>query len=314
MMSSCIPDAARDVGKVVLECDSRLAGLFKRSFPGVDVYGTRRIKSVERPEKYTVDAGAAIGSLPLFYRPTPESCPGTPYLVADPERRLQWRALLDSLGRKPKIGICWSGGKKWTNAAGRSMGLEAFRPLMEALDAEWISLQYKDPQQEIAATGLPVRHWPHGATTSDYDDTAALVSELDMVIGVHTACHHLAGALGVPTIVLVPEKSLWIWAVNGSTEQSVPWYRSAKKFQQKSKEPWHETTRRLAAQITSSGAFAVQSGILRGNWVSHVDGCESQGVRIHEGAKDPEDGVHASTDVGCGERANTDRHACMSSM
>ena len=266
MMASCIPDAARDVGKVVLECDPRLAGLFKRSFPGVDVYGTRRVKSVDWPQQYTVDAGAAIGQLPMFYRPTPEACPGTPYLVADPERRLQWRALLDSLGRKPKIGICWSGGRKWTNAVGRSMGLEAFRPLIEAIDADWISLQYKDPQAEIAAAGLPVRHWPHGATTSDYDDTAALVSELDMVIGVHTAVHHLAGALGVPALVLVPSKGLWIWQL-----EPMPWYRSARTFKQRADEPWQKTMQRLSVddQLLDRLGRKGSGGVACGGAVDH---------------------------------------------
>ena len=266
MMASCIPDAARDVGKVVLECDSRLAGLFKRSFPNVDVYGTRRMNNVEWPNKYQIDAGCAIGTLPMFYRPTPESCPGTPYLVADPERRLQWRALLASLGRKPKIGICWTGGKKWTNQAGRAIGLEAFRPLMEAVDADWISLQYKDPQAEIAATGLPVRHWSHGATTTDYDDTAALVSELDMVIGVHTAAHHLAGALGVPAVVLVPSKGLWIWA-----QETMPFYRSARVFRQRDGEEWRRTIQRLAVddQLLDRLGREGSGGVARSGAVDH---------------------------------------------
>ena len=271
MMASCVPDAARDVGKVVLECDPRLAGLFRRSFPGVDVYGTRRVKSVDWPQQYKVDAGAAIGQLPMFYRPTPESCPGTPYLVADPERRLQWRALLDSLGRKPKIGICWSGGKKWTNAAGRSMGLEAFRPLIESIDADWISLQYKDPQAEIAATGLPVRHWPHGATTSDYDDTAALVSELDMVIGIHTAVHHLAGALGVPATVLVPCRGLWIWATPGEAPGQMPWYHAARLFKQRDGEPWENTVARLSVdnQLLDRLGRKGGGGVARSGAVDH---------------------------------------------
>jgi ADP-heptose:LPS heptosyltransferase len=135
------------------------------------------------------------------------------------------------------------------------MGLEAFRPLIEAIDAEWVSLQYKDPQAEIAATGLPVRHWPHGATTSDYDDTAALVSELDMVIGVHTAVHHLAGALGVPALVLVPSKGLWIWATPGATPGQMPWYHAARLFKQRDGEPWENTVARLSSEEISTRAI-----------------------------------------------------------
>ena len=246
MMASCVPDAARDVGQVVLECDSRLEGLFRRSFPQCAVYGTRRQKHSAWVDDHKIDASAGIAQLPMFYRPTPASCPGTPYLVADPERRLQWRALLDSLGPKPKIGLCWSGGRRVTNAAGRAIGLEAFRPLIEAVDADFVSLQYsKGTEAEIAATGLPVRHWPHAVATNDYDDAAALVAELDVVVGVNTAIQHVAGALGVPAIVLVPSKALWIWSTPGNAPGDMPWYRSVRRFQQRDGEPWLTTINRL---------------------------------------------------------------------
>jgi tetratricopeptide (TPR) repeat protein len=251
MMASCLPDAMRDAGKVVLECDARLEGLLKRSFPTIDVYGTRKQKRVEWPAKYDrIDAGCAIGQLPLFYRPTPAACPGTPYLNADPERVIQWRALLDSLGDRPKIGLCWSGGRRWTNAKGRAMGLEALRPLIESLDADFVSLQHTDASDEIAATGLPVKHWPHATQTQDYDDTAALVANLDMVIGVHTAVHHLAGALGVPAVVLVPERGIWIWNLD-----PMPWYRSARIFRQRAGEPWTKTVKRLASDDSIVGGL-----------------------------------------------------------
>jgi hypothetical protein len=118
--------------------------------------------------------------------------------------------------------------------------LEAFRPLIEGLDADFVSLQYKDPTAEIAATGLPVKHWKRAVESTDYDDTAALVAELDMVIGIHTTVHHVAGALGVPGVVLVPSRPSWNYAL-----PVYPWYRSARVFRQRAGEPWVGTIRRL---------------------------------------------------------------------
>jgi hypothetical protein len=159
MYASCVPDAARE-NTVVLECDRRLEGLFRRSFPQIAVYGTRLAKEIEWPNSHKIDANIPCGQLPEFYRPTPDSCPGTPYLVADPERRIQWRALFDSWGPKPKIGIAWSGGSKHNNPEARSAGIDAFRPLIQAIDADWISLQYKgDTLREIEEAGLPVKHY-----------------------------------------------------------------------------------------------------------------------------------------------------------
>lgn len=242
MYASCIQDAAKDCREAILECDKRLEGLFSRSFPGVSVYGTRTQQGIAWPNKHQIDARCPAGQLPEFYRKSPKDCPGTPYLVADPERRIQWRALMDSWGPRPKIGICWSGGSKYNKPKERAIGLEAMRPLIEGLDANFVSLQYKDPTEEIAATGLPVRHYKRACETDDYDDTAALVAELDLVIGVHTTAHHLAGALGIPGIILVPHKTIWIYCL---PDDLMPWYSSARLFKQRDGEKWTETVKRL---------------------------------------------------------------------
>jgi hypothetical protein len=240
MYASCIPDAASE-NTVVVECDRRLEGLFRRSFPQVSVYGTRLAKEIEWPNNHKIDANIPCGQLPEFYRHTPDSCPGTPYLVADPERRVQWRALFDSWGPRPKIGIAWSGGSKHNNPQARAAGIDAFRPLIQAIEADWVSLQYKDPSAEIAEAGLPVRHYKRACETDDYDDTAALVAELDLVIGVHTSSLHLAGALGVPTITLTNNKSNWNYQLG-----RMPWYSTATLFPQRDGETWVQTIERLS--------------------------------------------------------------------
>jgi tetratricopeptide (TPR) repeat protein len=222
MYASCLPDAVAISKEVVVECDPRLEGLFKRSFPSAFVYGTRRQQEIEWPNDHKLEARCPIGQLPQFFRPSPESCPGTPYLVADPERRLQWRALFDSWGKKPKIGLAWSGGSRHNHPESRDVGLEGFRELIESVDADWVSLQYKDPRDEIEESGLPVKHYPRATLTADYDDTAGLVAELDLVIGPHTSVHHLAGALGVPSLILVPTKTNWTYA-----RDTLNWYRGA---------------------------------------------------------------------------------------
>lgn len=242
MFASCIPDAQKVCKTTILECDKRLTGLFTRSFPGVHVYGTRRQTECTWLQHEAVDASLPVGQLPQFFRDSPKACSGAPYLTADPERRTQWRALFDSWGPKPKIGLAWSGGSKHNRPKERAMGLEAFRPLIESVDADFVSLQYKDPTEEIKASGLPVRHYKRACETDDYDDTAAMVAELDLVIGVHTTVHHLAGALGVPAVVLVPYRTIWIYSL---PDGSLPWYGSAKLFKQRNGEPWRETVKRL---------------------------------------------------------------------
>ncbi len=242
MYASCLPDVAKE-NKVVLECDKRLESLFRRSFPNVAVYGTRR-EAVDWLDKYHFEGRCSIGTLPKFFRRSAELFPGTPYLKADPERVEQWKALF----KGKTVGIAWSGGSKHNKREARAIGLEAFRPLIEAHpEITWVSLQYKDPTEEIDASGLPVKHWKRATMTDDYDDTAGLVAALDMVIGVHTSVHHLAGALGVPGIILVPDQTLWLYA------NDFPWYNSAKLFRQRKEEPWKDTIKRLMDDRTFCG-------------------------------------------------------------
>lgn len=240
MFASIFQEAIEISAKVIIECEPRLTGLFKRSFPKADVYGTRWAKEITWPNLYEIDANCTAGMLPKFFRKSPKDCPGSPYLKPDPERVLMWRSLMDSWGTRPKIGLCWSSGRKNTGIKFRTIGLEAFRPIIESLDADFVSLQYKDCQKEIDETGLPVKWYPRAMMGDDYDDTAAIIDNLDMVLGVHTTATHCAGALGVPAVVLVPHPCLWLYSGD-----SMPWYKSLTLFKQKPGESWPSVIGRL---------------------------------------------------------------------
>jgi hypothetical protein len=224
--------------RITLECDSRLEVLFRRSFPDVEVHGTRR-GDKDWAEGRKWHAQAASGSLPSILRAHRDLCPKKPYLVADPERRIMWRSLFDSK-EKPVIGLCWTGGTSITRKHSRKLGLESFRKYIETHDAYYVSLQYQDASEEIAETGLPVRQF-HELLSDDYDDTAALVAELDDIIGVHTSIHHLAGALGKSSLVLVPENPMWMYAYG----DSMPWYASNRYHRQKRSESWADCINRI---------------------------------------------------------------------
>jgi len=228
--ASVFDSVAKDCDRLIIECDRRLVGLFQRSFP-YEVYGTRFEKTLDWHAK--PDAHVLSGSLCTHYRASTASFPGKPYLIADPDRRLQWRALLDSLGDKPKIGIAWKGGRFENNSQKRTLPLEAFLPILQQ-DATFVSLEYKDPSSEIEAFeerhGIKIHHWARASEAKDYDEVAALVAELDLVISVQTAVVHLSGALGKECWVLVPSKPHWRY---GMTGDSMPWYESVKLYRQK---------------------------------------------------------------------------------
>lgn len=216
MYASIINDAIKDCKKVIIDCDKRLESLFKRSFPKADVHGTRLDKSPLWLESARIDARCAIGALGGFYRKQDSDFSGEPYLVADPERRIMWRGLFDSY-KKPVIGITSHGGFKKNNEAGRTLTAMDLKPLLDDPRYEFVSLDYKN-----GISHKRLHKFPFATQSKDYDDTAALIAELDLVIGVNTTAHHVAGALGVKTITLVPKYHWWRYA------RDFTWYKSQK--------------------------------------------------------------------------------------
>lgn len=237
--ASCLPDLIRDSKSVTVECDMRLERLFRRSFPECTVYGTRykdkTPKWKEPPPRF--DARVAIGALPSFYRLKDKDFHGKPYLTPNPQMVTAWRALLDSLGPKPKIGIAWTGGIPKTGQKRRTVTLDTFGPLFKGFDAEWISLQYKEQEDGVEEAeekyGIKIHDWEWGTRHYDYDQSVALISQLDLVISVCTTLVHAAGAVGKECWCLVPKVPMWRYLENGSW---FPWAGSVELFRQKGSE------------------------------------------------------------------------------
>lgn len=243
LFGSMIPDLLADKSRnaqVVIECDPKMKELFSRSF-AVPAHGTRFTKTREWTKAHRITAHVAMGSLGRFYRR--DVFPSTGYLKPDPQRVEMYRTLL---GRLPgrKIGLAWTGGKKNTGAPQRSIGLDQFAPLFRD-DVSVISLQYRDPREDIAKSKLNIHHFPFATETQDYDDTAALVANLDAVVSVTTAVAHLCGALGVPCHVLVPEHPQWHW----NTEGPNAWWASVVHYRQGKDESWSAPIARVVEEL-----------------------------------------------------------------
>ena len=245
--ASMIPDAADRAKRVIIDCDPRLKGLFARSFPYAKVYGTRNKKQILWEEQdITPEYSCAMGALGTIFR-ADGRFPGVAYLTPCHDRLTMWKALW----KKPVIGVAWTGGLHHTGKARRESSLDDFLPLFRSLDATFVSLEYKDRTKEIEAfkethPGIDLRQYPFATLSNDYDDTAALVASLDCVVSVQTAVVHLAGALGIKTHVMVPDKAQWRYGESGD---SIPWYNSVKVWRKKKDWPVKQISAELSTRF-----------------------------------------------------------------
>lgn len=250
MFASCVPEVAALAENCILECDVKLLTIFARSFPRVRCYMHLAkgepgwIREGLRP-----DAQIASGSLPRFFRRNLSDFPRhAGYLRADDARVAYWRGQLDALPGRLKVGISWRGGVKSTRTGLRSTDLADWLPVLSSEDVDFISLQYTDCHDELAALGqdhgLRVHHWQEAI--DDYDETAALVSALDLVISVQTAVVHLSGALGKPAWAMISAVPEWRYMSQGET---LPWYPAVRLFRQQDQGNWRPVMEKIALEL-----------------------------------------------------------------
>lgn len=242
--ASMFPDAIRRAKRVVLECDSRLSGLYKRSFPDAKVYGTRnKLEVTWASEDADPDYSISSFQLGQLFRHKASDFPGTPYLKADPDRAAMWRGLWAEK-KKPIIGVAWTGGTKNTAAHARRWTLEQLLPVFRR-DAHFVCLQYTDSQAEVEAFarehGVDLKCYQFATLSKDYDDTAALVSTLDCVVTMQQTAVHIAGALGVKCLAGIPDMPQWRYGEKGT---DMPWYSSVKLYRQAG--DWKRAINRMA--------------------------------------------------------------------
>ena len=251
LFASCLPDLIARAGHCVIDCSPKLEKLFRRSFPGTVVHGAPQTEhdtswlSAVLPIDYQV----AIGSLPLHFRSSATDFPRRRgYLTADPARAEYWRQRLDRLGPGLKVGISWTGGTPSTRQRLRSTILSDWLPIFRIAGCHFVNLQYGRREPEITGLdrehGIKLCHWPEAI--DDYDETAALVSALDLVVSVQTAVVHLCGALGRGVWVLVPVIPEWRYLASG---EASPWYPSVRLFRQARPGEWRPVIERIAGKV-----------------------------------------------------------------
>ena len=212
-----IKSAADRSGECIAICEPRLVPLFQRSFPDVDVRrGDGDVETLRRE----ADALISHQDLPyLFGRSAAAIEAAFVPLRADLEQAAQFRQRYRKNG-KPLIGFSW--GSK--NQAKDAPALADWSVVFNAVPATYVSLQYGDVDVALRKlrrlAGDDLIHDDSVDQMTDLDTFAAQLTSLDAIISTSSTVVHLAGALGIPTVVILDE-SLLTWPIFADR---IPWY------------------------------------------------------------------------------------------
>jgi len=271
----------RELGaKVVMQVPDALLSLLKRSIPADSVIGMKS-------EPLDIDFFCPMMSLPLALEISLETIPTeVPYITADSDRVNYWSSRLGP-SVKPRIGLVWQGGHRpkqpelWITNQRRNIPLERLVKALGNLPVDFFSLQKQEKGQSAYITADPFdsfgeNFYDFSSELTDFDDTAALIHQLDLVISVDTAVAHLAAAMGKPTWILNRFDTCWRWLLERSDS---PWYPTVRLFRQGADRDWSVVLQRVG---TALNQFADQRSQQSRAKVRVMSSCEGRTQQVND--------------------------------
>ncbi len=222
-------DLLRSYEDVTIECDKRLQNIFCYSFPKYKKSFVEFGK-ISKNKKLINEYDIAIyaGSLGKFFRNNIESFDNDSYLKVENNLIKKSKEKLNSLNEKINIGISWKSFKnRYANE--KSLTLENLKNIFDTKNCNFINLQYGDVKDEVRNYNKKfnknIISFEDLDLLNDFDNLASVLKNLDLFISVSNSTAHLAGSLGVETLLIRPDNHALFHYWNQPSNKT-PWYKT----------------------------------------------------------------------------------------
>ena len=239
MFSRYYPFLEKYFKEIKISLHPGLLKLFKRSFKNY-----KKLKFYGYKKRFpAADKSAIMSNLPHTLRLETKFPFAEGYLEADNKKISEYKEKYFKTD-KLKVGICWEAGSAGIREQlNRTLHISVFDELLKMENVQFYSLQYKPILDDY-------KNYPKlldiGKDFTDFDDTAAAIKNLDVVITVDTSVAHLSGALGVKTFMLLPYCPDWRWF---DDDKTTPWYQSMKLFKQEDHVFWDKEIANIKSEL-----------------------------------------------------------------
>ena len=196
------------------------------------------------------DLHVPILSLPACLGLRPEHLDGAPYLAPPGECPAHIAAALPRDGT-PTVGLAWAGNPLHTNDRRRSIQGALLAPILAVPGVRFVALQKHPALADCLPAELQGGVIDGGALVADFGESAHLVARCDLVITVDSAVAHLAGALGVPSLVCLPYVPDYRWLLERA---DTPWYRQTTLLRQHASFDWSRVLADAEATVRAVAA------------------------------------------------------------
>jgi len=220
LMCGLYPSVIKEAKHVIIGCDPRLVDLFRNSFRDATVlpyisgqhelgYKVRMYEGV-KPEE--VDYMCLYTELMRYRWRSVEDIPDmSSGILAPAKDKIRfWKDKLSTLPHDINVGLCWRSGLLLARRKENYSGLDDWAPLLKCDGVNFINVQYGDCQEEIrqfeAKTGLKIHQFEDLDLKDDFEGTAALMKNLDLVMGPATTPLPLAATSGCTAWWLNPRR------------------------------------------------------------------------------------------------------------
>jgi hypothetical protein len=239
-----LPLLAAQGAKVLIKPQGPLTSLLAHANLGAEI-----VAPTVDPATLQCDFHVSLLSLPHLLAATLETIPSPHgYITPDKEKVLMFKQKHFST-KKQKIGIFWQGDPSHVNDKNRSVPLTSFYAIANLDNVQLYSLQKGFGSEQLESLPSPVSIINLDNELASFEDTAAIIANLDLVISVDSAVAHLAGALGKPVWILMPKITDWRW-LGFSEPETTCWYTSMVKLQQQEAGNWQEVFDRMIKQLS----------------------------------------------------------------